>query len=271
MRDLGAIDVPEGQTGVFETRELTVSRDGAKRLDGVSLRLAPGGVTAVMGPNGAGKSLLLSALHGLISPCAGAALWGGAPIDLAARRAQAMVFQRPAPLRRSVSGNLDYVLKTVGRLPRAARRARIAQILAQIDLADRAGAAARALSGGEQQRLALGCALALAPKALLLDEPTASLDPAATARIEALIAEAERAGVKVVLVTHDAGQARRLADDVVFLSEGRLCEHAPAQTFFAAPRSEAAAAHLEGRLPARAPVADPPAENEERTHAPLDV
>ncbi|MGF1554000.1 MAG: ATP-binding cassette domain-containing protein [Paracoccaceae bacterium] len=218
--------------------------DGTRLLDGIDLTLSSRGVTMLMGPNGAGKSLLLKALHGLVDPSAGRVTWGGAPISDAVRRRQALVFQPPVLLRRSVAANIDFVLAARGRRDADRRDA----LLAHVGLAGHARRPARRLSGGERQRLALARALALEPEVMLLDEPTASLDPASTAAIEAIVREAAADGVKIVFVTHDVGQARRLAQDVAFLDRGRLVEHAPAARFFDAPRSAAARAYLAGRL-----------------------
>ena len=158
-----------------------------------------------------------------------------------------MVFQKPVLLRRSVAANIDFVLR--GRsLARADRRARRDDLLARVGLADRARQPARLLSGGEQQRLALARALAIRPQVLFLDEPTASLDPASVQTIEAIVLDASRAGTKVIFVTHDIGQARRLAGDVVFLHRGVVAEHRAAKEFFAGPASEAALAYLSGRI-----------------------
>jgi len=214
---------------------------------GVDVDIARGRRTVVMGANGAGKSLLLRLLHGLITPTSGHVLWKGRPLDAAGRRAQAMVFQRPVMLRRSVRANLDFALRVHG-VRGAARRERERRALALARLEDLAGRPARVLSGGEQQRLAVARALACEPELLFLDEPTASLDPASTHAIETLIQEAHAAGVTVVMVTHDRAQALRLGDDVLFMSGGRVVESGPAGRVLEDPRSEAARAWLEGRL-----------------------
>ncbi len=228
----------------LEVRGLRLSKGGRPLIDGLDLRLGPRGITVVMGPNGAGKSLLLRLLHGLVAPDAGQIEWAGAPMSPAITRRQALVFQKPVLLRRSVAGNLDFVLKARRTGGRAERDA----LLARVGLGARADQPARLLSGGEQQRLALARALATRPEVLLLDEPTASLDPASTLAIETLVQEAAAGGVRVIFVTHDTGQARRLADEVVFLAQGRVAETAPAARFFDAPASTEARAFLDGRL-----------------------
>ncbi|WP_119459863.1 ATP-binding cassette domain-containing protein [Rhodospirillaceae bacterium SYSU D60014] len=219
---------------------------GKRLLDSISTALTAGPRTLILGPNGAGKSLLLRICHGLLQPSAGRVEWQG-PAATAARRRQAMVFQRPVMLRRSAAANIDYALK-LRRLPRGDRAERVAQALERTGLTALAHQPARALSGGEQQRLALARAWATRPEVLFLDEPTASLDPAATRAVEEIVDAIHRAGTKIVMTTHDLGQARRLGDEVLFLHQGRLIEQDSAKRFFAGPRSEPAAAFVEGRL-----------------------
>lgn len=220
---------------------------GKRLIDGITLALEGGPPTVIMGPNGAGKSLLLRLCHGLLRPSAGHITWRGEESS-GARDAQAMVFQRPVMLRRSVAANVDYALRARGIGSRDERRQRVAAALDQAGLAPLAARSARVLSGGEQQRLAIARAWALAPKILFLDEPTSNLDPAATQACETMIQSIARGGTKIVMTTHDVGQARRLAGDVVFLHGGTLQEHTPAPDFFESPRSAAAAAFLEGRI-----------------------
>jgi tungstate transport system ATP-binding protein len=211
-------------------------------LDGLELDLGPTGCTMVMGPNGSGKTLLLKLLHGLISPTAGKIVWGDRkPSDVIMR--QALVFQKPVLLRRSVAANLDFVLKTRGKDPE-----RRDALLDYVGLAHKMHQPARLLSGGEAQRLALARALATDPDVLFLDEPTASLDPGSILVIERIVGEARARGVRIVFVTHDIGQARRMADDVVFLHRGRVAEHSEATDFFCEPRSVAARDYLNGRI-----------------------
>ena len=228
----------------LNARGLSLVLDGRPLLRGIDLDLGPTGITVVMGPNGAGKSLLLRVLHGLVAPSAGEVRWGGAPLSVETRRRQALVFQKPVLLRRSVAANIDFVLRARGRGDRARRAA----LLAEVGLLDKARHPARLLSGGEQQRLALARALATTPDVLFLDEPTASLVPASMLRIEEILRAAAEAGLKVILVSHDMAQARRLADEVVFLESGRVLEQGPAGAFFTAPETEAARAYLAGRI-----------------------
>jgi tungstate transport system ATP-binding protein len=219
---------------------------GKQLLDGISFRTEAGPRTLVLGPNGAGKSLLLRLCHGLLQPSAGTIAWAGTTPETA-RHCQAMVFQRPVLLRRSTAANITYVLRLQG-IPRRQRRAMMMEALELAGLLPLTAQPARVLSGGEQQRLALARAWALRPQVLFLDEPTASLDPAATRAVETLLDHIHRTGTKIIMTTHDLGQARRLADEVLFLHHGRLVECALAPAFFSNPQSKEAAAFLEGKL-----------------------
>ncbi len=215
---------------------------GLRILSDVFLTIEAGAPTIVIGPNGAGKSVLLRLLHGLLAPSEGRVTWAGLP----ARR-QAMVFQRPVLLRRSVLANAVYPLRLAG-MARTEREARARDALALVGLGELADRPARRLSGGEQQRLALARAAALHPEVLFLDEPCSSLDPAATKAVEEIVAALAARGTKIVMTTHDLGQARRLAGEVVFVHRGRVVEHAPAAAFFAQPATPEAAAFLRGEL-----------------------
>lgn len=230
----------------FQLEEVTLEIAGKRLIDRVSLELAAGPRTIILGPNGAGKSLLMRLCHGLIAPSAGRVVWADAEARVARRR-QAMVFQAPVMLRRSALANVVYALKLQG-VPRAERSRRAMDALARTGLTALAQQPARSLSGGEQQRLALARAWATGPELLFLDEPTASLDPAATAAVEEIVLQMDRDGTKIVMTTHDLGQARRLADEILFMHRGRLLERLPASHFFERPSTEEAAAFVEGRL-----------------------
>ncbi len=211
-------------------------------LDGITATIVAGARTIVLGPNGAGKSTLLRVLHGLVVPTSGSIRWGDSDLR---PRSQAMVFQRPMLLRRSAAANIRYALDLAG-IRGAAADARIDEALTEVGLRALADRPARVLSGGEQQRLALARAWALAPEVLFLDEPTASLDPAATRAVEAIIGDIHARGTAIVMATHNLAQARRLAEDIVFLHDGRLAERAPSPSFFQQPASAEARAFLEG-------------------------
>jgi tungstate transport system ATP-binding protein len=231
----------------LELRGLGYEASGRRVIDGLDLIVEEPGISAIIGPNGAGKSVLLRLMHGLIAPTSGEVLWGGKPMDRDISRRQAMVFQKPVLLRRTTAANISHALGLRG-ISRSNRTTRIEDALKLAGLAARAATPARVLSGGEQQRLCLVRALSLEPEILLLDEPTASLDPASTLAIEQLLADAQRRGIKVILVTHDLGQAHRLAREVLFLHHGRLLEHQTTKAFFEQPQSEAARAFLAGGL-----------------------
>jgi tungstate transport system ATP-binding protein len=220
---------------------------GGKRLiDDITFAVEPGTRAVLLGPNGAGKSLLLRLCHGLLQPSVGHIIWAESDAQTV-RRQQAMVFQHPILLRRSTAANIAYALSVHG-VPRRERQLAVEEALDVAGLLPVAARPARVLSGGEQQRLALARAWALKPQALFLDEPTANLDPAATHAIEALLGRIHRAGTTLIMTTHDLGQARRFADDVLFLHRGRLVERTPAAVFFAYPQSQDAAAFLDGEL-----------------------
>ena len=217
-------------------------------IDDVSFWIGSSGRTVILGPNGAGKSVLLRLCHGLLQPTGGEIRWGDLSVAQA-REQQAMTSQQPVLLRRTVAGNLLHVLRVKG-VPRGERQDLVDAALEQAGLADLGGRAARTLSGGQQQRLAIARAFVLKPKVLLLDEPTANLDPAAVRGVEELVDAIGAAGTKILMTTHDIAQARRLAADVMFLNHGRLLEHAPAAEFFTSPKDPAAAGFLAGELPA---------------------
>jgi tungstate transport system ATP-binding protein len=222
----------------YRAGEVDVLRD-------VSLRIESGTRTIVLGPNGAGKSVLLRMLHGLLAPSGGRLDWATAD-PRRVRRAQAMVFQRPVMLRRSARDNIEFALRVGGM--RENLRATALAALDRVGLSSLKERPARLCSGGEQQRIALARAWALRPEVLFLDEPTASLDPAATKAIEEVIAAMHAAGTTIVMTTHDLGQARRIADRVLFLHRGRLVEDASVTEFFQQPKSPEAAAFVKGEL-----------------------
>jgi tungstate transport system ATP-binding protein len=220
---------------------------GRRIIDDVSLALEAGSRTVIIGPNGAGKSVLLRLCHGLLQPTSGTITWSAPELPGEPRR-QAMVFQRPVLLRRSALANIAYALAVAG-VPAKLREARAREALQKVGLEALLAHPARVLSGGEQQRVALARVWALHPEVLFLDEPTANLDPGATHEIERVIGAMHAAGTKIVMVTHNLGQARRLGDEIVFLHQGRVLERAQTERFFKQPASPEAAQFLEGELP----------------------
>ena len=192
----------------------------------------------ILGPNGAGKSLLLKCIHGLLSPTQGSIGFNG----FKGNPKQAMVFQKPVLLRRSVMDNMRFADQD------RQTQSELEQALDSVQLLEKRDHPATQLSGGEQQRLALARALLTKPDLLLLDEPTASLDPASVLIIEKLIQQATRQRIKSIFISHDIGQAKRLSADIIFLNRGLVIEYSDAAPFFFAPHSDEARAFLSGEI-----------------------
>ena len=222
----------------IEAEELCLSIRNNHLLHKVSFALNTNGVTMVLGPNGAGKSLLLKCIHGLLYPTEGSITFTGSNLN----PKQAMVFQKPVLLRRSVLENMRFASQNHDAY------SEIEKALKAVQLLNKKEHPATQLSDGEQQRLALARALIKKPDLLLLDEPTASLDPASVLIIEELIHQASEQGIKIIFISHDLGQAKRLAADVLFLNRGQMIEHSEATTFFTTPRSGEAKAFLNGEI-----------------------
>ena len=220
---------------------------GRRIIDGISLEIGAGARTVILGPNGAGKSVLMRICHGLLAPSSGRVTWNLSQPANGSRHRQAMVFQRPVMLRRSALANVSYGLKLAG-VEMRERQARALRALEGLGLAHLADRPARVLSGGEQQRVAIARAWALEPEVLFLDEPTANLDPGATREIETAIASIGAAGTKIIMVTHDLGAAKRLADEIIFMHNGRVLERASADRFFRGPDSREGTAFIKGDL-----------------------
>jgi tungstate transport system ATP-binding protein len=220
---------------------------GREIIRSISCEIAAGPRSVILGPNGAGKSVLMRLSHGLLAPTAGRVVWRGSR-DRGRPREQAMVFQRPVMLRRSALANVMYGLKLAG-VGRNERKLRAHDVLEAVGLASVAHKPARVLSGGEQQRLALARAWALGPEVLFLDEPTANLDPGATRDVETIIGQIHAGGTKIVMTTHNLGQARRVGDEILFIDGGRLLERSPVDLFFPLPTTREAAAFIKGELP----------------------
>jgi tungstate transport system ATP-binding protein len=214
-------------------------------LDGVSLALSAGPPSVLIGPNGSGKTTLLRLAMGLIEPTEGRVTWGGRAQVPPLRRA--ILLQRPIMLRRSAQANIAYALAS-GSIARAEWPARVAELLELVGLTGVGSRPARRLSGGEQQRLALARALARDPEVLFLDEPTASLDPAATKAVEDVVRAVVARGITVVMSTHDLGQASRLAGEIVLLHRGRVLESTDVSNFISSPRTPEARRFVAGEL-----------------------
>jgi tungstate transport system ATP-binding protein len=235
---------PEGTRALLRLRGVTVRAGKVSVLNEIDLDLQPARRTVIIGPNGAGKSTLLQVIHGLIQPDAGTILTEQAQAEGRPIRS-ALVFQRPVMLRRSVLGNIEHALHLAG-VPGHLRREQALAALHTVDLAYAAQRPARSLSGGEQQRLSIARAQALKPDCLLLDEPTASLDPAAGAAVERYLMQLAQEGFGLVMCTHDLALARRFAQDAILMHQGRVIESGPAQAFFEAPRTDQARRFLAG-------------------------
>ncbi|MEK9606852.1 MAG: ATP-binding cassette domain-containing protein [Gammaproteobacteria bacterium] len=228
-------------TPLIEVTNLCLRLNNTDLLNSISVSSKTRGVTMVMGPNGAGKSLFLKCLHGLIQPTFGSIKVCGEHVQ-GPSNDQAMVFQKPVLLRRSVLENLAFAA------PQGIDLGAINNALATAHLGDKRDLPARLLSGGEQQRLAVVRALLRNPKLLVLDEPTASLDPASVQIIEGLIRDFTELGGKTIFISHDLGQAKRLGSEIIFLHKGRVVEHSDTDLFFNKPASKEAKAYLNGQL-----------------------
>ena len=224
---------------------VTITARAVTILDRITLSIGAGAPTVLIGPNGSGKTTLLRVAMGLMAPASGSVTWSGR--EFAAPTRRAIMFQRPTMFRRSAAANIRYALRAAN-IPSSTHATRIAELLALVGLSDFANRPARRMSGGEQQRLALARALACDPTILFLDEPTASLDPAATKAMEDLVRAVSNRGIKVVMSTHDLGEARRLAGDIVLLNRGRVVETGGAEDFFTSTKTGEAKKFLAGEL-----------------------
>ena len=227
-------------TRLFELQAVAVDYGSLRALAECSLTITSGQRVALVGANGSGKSTLLRTLHGLVRPAEGV-LWQ----DTGAR--QAMLFQRPHMLRASAVNNIALGLWLSG-TPWKQARAGAQQALERVGLGTQGLRNARALSGGQQQRLALARAWALRPQVLLLDEPTASLDPTAKREVEQLMAEFAATGMTLIFSSHNLGQVKRLADRVIYLEHGHVVADLATHDFFNGPLPAPAEAFLKGEL-----------------------
>ena len=228
----------ESRDVLLKLRGVSVTAGDKALLSGIDLEVRAGESIVVLGANGAGKTTLLKLCNGIFAPSLGA-------VDAPPAVEQALIFQRPALLARSVLDNVRFVLAVRGVTePTRTHEAHAALVACNLD--GIAARQARLLSGGEQQRLALARAWACKPKLLLADEPTANLAPAAARDLEQLVQALQAEATTLVLATHNVAQAKRLADRIVFLDEGRIVEDRPASEFFVSPQSAAARRYLEG-------------------------
>ena len=257
MRDIGldilgqcltrVLPFGEFEPPALNMRDVRFRASQTVELSVPELEISGRGISIILGPNGAGKSLLVRLMHGLVKADTGIVTFDDLSLLGKGREKQAMVFQKPILLRRSVVANLRYALK-MAKVAKSERDERLAALIELAGLEGKEKQPARSLSGGEEQCLALACALARQPKMLFLDEPTSSLDPNATQRIEMILHQASVMGVRIVMVCHDLAQAERLADEVLFVHQGKVAEKQPARHFFDSPISAQAHAFVSGRL-----------------------
>lgn len=232
----------------LKVENLALEVNGKKLINNLSFKLEANGITALMGPNGAGKSLTLRLLHNLIEKTSGTISWNNQANQKLIQNAQAMVFQKPVLLRRSVIENLRYNLHVKKITNKTEQANLIEEALTRAGLKGHANNPARLLSGGEQQKLAMARALMTKPSILFLDEPTASLDPNSTLVIEDLIKEANEQGTKIILITHDIGQAKRLAEEILFLTGGKVCEQGKTLELINNPQTKQAKQYFSGEI-----------------------
>ena len=225
-------------------KDLSLILDERKILSSLNLSINSDDVTVIMGPNGAGKSLFLKILNGILTPTSGCITWNNKKQFSDTLNTQAFVFQKPILLRRSVIANLDYMDSVLGYKKKISKD----RLLEIVQLKKQKNQPARMLSLGEQQRLSLIRSLMLRPNLLLLDEPTANLDPASTKIIEDIILNLKMMGIKIIFVTHNILQAKRIADDIIFLNEGKMVEHLNKQEFFSNSKSIEVQNYLNGIL-----------------------
>lgn len=244
------LDTPVGLLGAVhrvEGESLQISRDGRMLLDLPSIAFGHSACSAIVGPNGAGKSLLVRTLSGLMTPDKGQVLWAGRTPDRTRRHKVGLMLQRPVLLRRSAIQNVVYALRLTGMTRHEADRQGL-RLLQEAGLGTVVAVAAQRLSGGEQQRVALVRALALKPDMLFLDEATANVDPASTLVIEQQLTMAMRSGLRLVMVSHDVGQVKRLAREVVLMHNGQIVEQSSCETFFNQTNNPVSRRWLAGEL-----------------------
>ena len=225
-------------------KDLSLILDERKILSSLNLSINSDNVTVIMGPNGAGKSIFLKILNGILTPTSGCITWNNKKQFSDTINTQAFVFQKPILLRRSVIANLDYMDSVLGNKKKISKD----RLLKIVQLQKQKNQPARMLSLGEQQRLSLIRSLMLRPNLLLLDEPTANLDPASTKIIEDIILNLKMMGIKIIFVTHNILQAKRIADDIIFLNKGKMVEHLGKKEFFSNSKSIEVQNYLNGIL-----------------------
>jgi tungstate transport system ATP-binding protein len=222
-----------------------VEKRGNRIVGPIDLEISQKGFTIIMGPNGSGKTSLLRLLHGLENPRGGSLDWNGSTET--AQLHQSFVFQTPIMLRRTAIENIIYPL-ILRNIPKDEALKIAKEWIGKINLEKSTDINARFLSGGEKQKLAIARALTTKPQLLFLDEPTANLDGSATREIEALLQETHKAGTRIIMTTHNIGQGKRLAEDVMFIYRGNILETSNAKQFFKKPQTKEAQAFIDGDI-----------------------
>ena len=215
-----------------------------KILDKINCKIHNESIIAILGPNGAGKSMFLKSINGLIGVESRKIYFNSREINDHIRKDMALVFQKPTLLRRTVLENMQFVLEKKNKISNL----QITNLLQRVGLDIYKYKPARLLSGGEQQRLSLARALLINPSLLLLDEPTANLDPYSLNLIEEIILDENKKGKTIILTTHDMGQAKRLAKEILFFNKGRLLEQTKAINFFKKPKTKEAQSYINGKI-----------------------
>ncbi len=229
----------------IKVKKLNFEKRHKKLLTDISCEIKAKGITIILGPNGAGKTLFLKCLHGLISDSTSEVTFANKTLNTSIRKQQSMVFQSPILLRRSVFKNISFALQQRTKI---IDKEKILKVLKKVDLLNLVNENAILLSGGEKQRLCLARAIVTRPKILFLDEATSNLDPYSIQIIEKIIKEVNRQGTKVIAITHDLLQAKRLADDIIFINKGKMCEFTDAKIFFLKPESREGKLFMSGKL-----------------------
>ena len=215
-----------------------------KILDGINCKIKDKSILAVLGPNGAGKSIFLKTINGLIGIETGKLNFNSKEINDHIRKEMALVFQKPTLLRRTVFENMQFIFEKKNKLSYL----EIMNLLQRVGLDSYKDRPARLLSGGEQQRLSLARALLINPSVLLLDEPTANLDPYSLNLIEEIVLDENKKGKTIILTTHDMSQAKRLAKEILFFNKGKLLEQTKTINFFTKPKTKEAQSYINGKI-----------------------
>ena len=223
---------------------LSILLNEIKILDKINCKIHNESIIAILGPNGAGKSMFLKSINGLIGVESRKIYFNSREINDHIRKDMALVFQKPTLLRRTVLENMQFVLEKKNKISNL----QITNLLQRVGLDIYKYKPARLLSGGEQQRLSLARALLINPSILLLDEPTANLDPYSLNLIEEIILDENKKGKTIILTTHDMGQAKRLAKEILFFNKGKLLEQTKAINFFTKPKTKEAQSYINGKI-----------------------